>query len=49
MGYAYLGAISALFPKKSSAKQLVSNYSNTLIKIAKTVNARVIKKKALES
>ena len=48
VGYSQSGAISALLTEKSSAEQLVNNYSNIIIKAAKAVDAGVIGVEALE-
>lgn len=40
--YLQCGAISALFIEKSNIKQLVSNYSNILIRVAKIIDTEII-------
>lgn len=46
--YLQIGVISALLMEKSSAKNLVKDYSNMLIRVAKSVNERVIRIEVLK-
>ena len=48
MRYLQSRVISVLFTEKSRANQLVDNYSNILIKVAKVVDAEVIEVKVLK-
>lgn len=48
VGYLQLRAISALLTEKSSAKNLVRNHFNILIRTAKSVNEKIIGIEALE-
>lgn len=48
VGYSQSRAISALLTEKSSVEQLISNYSNIIIRAAKAIDGGMIRVEALE-
>lgn len=48
MRYLQSGAISEIFTENSNGEELISNYSNILIRAAKSIDKIVIKVDALE-